>query len=303
MYEVIIIGGGIAGITASIYAARKRMGFLLITKNFGGQFTESGQILNYPGMVKTDGLEFSKSLKKQIDFNGIKPNLNEEVKKIEEIPGRRFKVYTDKGSYESKSLIISSGSMPRKLNIPGEKEFANKGVTYCSICDGPLFSGRDIAVIGGGNSALEGVDFTKDIAGKIYLLNINKDFTAHEYLVERVTSYSNVEVIHNSEVKEIYGDALVKGLKYEKQGREYNLAVAGVIIEAGRQPVTGFAKGFVELTEQGHIKIDCQARTTRQGVFAAGDCASGQEYQYVIAAGQGCISLLKAARYLARQKI
>jgi len=297
MYEAIIVGAGIAGSTAAIYASRKRMNFLLISKNFGGQFLESGEILNYPGIVKTNGVEFRSILERQLEFNQIKPKTGEEIKKIEKTK-EGFRVISDKAAYEAKTVIISTGSIPKKLNVPGEVEYTNKGLTYCSVCDGPLFSGMDIAVIGGGNSALEGVDFTKDIARKIYLINVNKNFNAHEYLIENVTSYQNVEVISEAKTIEIIGDKFVTGLIYEKNKEKKRLDIGGVIVEIGRQPMTDFLEGFLALDEHKHIVADCQGRTSVEGVFAAGDCASSHEYQYTIAAGQGCVALLKAARYI-----
>jgi NADH-dependent peroxiredoxin subunit F len=300
MYEVIIVGGGIAGCTAAVYASRKRMKFLLITKEFGGQFLESGEILNYPGIVKTDGAEFNSIFEKQMEFNAVKPNTGEKVEKIEK-RDFGFKVTSDNNSYETKTIIIATGSKPRKLNVPGEDKYARKGVTYCSICDGPLFSGMDIAIIGGGNSALEGVDFTKDIAKKIYLINIGKKFDAHEYLIEKVASYKNVEIINEARTTEILGGKFVTGLAYEKSGNKNRLNVQGIIVEIGRIPATEFLEGFLELDNHKHIAIDCQGRTSVEGVFAAGDCASGHEYQYTIAAGQGCMALLKAARYIANK--
>ncbi|MFC1658300.1 NAD(P)/FAD-dependent oxidoreductase [Candidatus Omnitrophota bacterium] len=301
MYEVAIVGGGIAGCTAAIYASRKRMNFLLITKKLGGQMLESGEILNYPGVVETDGAEFSAVFEKQLAFNNVKPNTGEVVESIEKTESG-FRVKSDKNSYETKTVIIATGSIPRKLGVPGEDKYANKGVTYCSICDGPLFSGKDIAIVGAGNSALEGVDFTKDIARKIYLVNIAKDFNAHEYLIEKVSSYKNVEVINEAKTVEVAGEKFVNGLIYEKGGKKQRLDVAGIIVEVGRIPTTEFVEGFLKLDEHKHIVIDCQGRTSVEGVFAAGDCSSVHEYQYTIAAGQGCIALLKAARYLANKE-
>jgi alkyl hydroperoxide reductase subunit F len=301
MYDVVIIGGGIAGQTAAIYASRKRMDFLLLTKELGGQFLNSSEILNYPGIIKTTGIEFKSVMDKQLEFNKVKPVEGETVERIEKIKDG-FRVYGDRKSYETRTVIIATGAGPRKLNVPGEEEFAGKGVTYCSICDGPLFSGMDIAVVGGGNSALEAVDFTKDIARKIYLINIGREFNAHEYLIERVNSYGNVEVIKEAATKEILGDRFVNGLVYERDSKKHTLKVQGVIIEIGRTPNVDFLRGFLELDEHDHIAVDCQARTSVEGVFAAGDCTSGHEYQYITSAGQGCMALLKAARYLANKK-
>ncbi len=301
MYEVVIIGSGIAGETAAIYAARKKMEFLLVTRKLGGQFLESGEVLNYPGIVSTTGAEFSDIMEEQLETNGVEPREGEEVTAIEKA-GDECRVISDKDEYRTKSVIIATGASPRKLDVPGEEELKNKGVTYCSVCDGPLFSGMDIAIVGGGNSALEGVSFTQKIANKIYVVNIEESFTAHEYLVEKVESYDNVEIIHNAATREIMGDKSVEGLKYERDGEERTLDVRGVIIEIGRRPNTEFVKDIVERDDHAHIIVDCQTRTSVDGIFAAGDCASGHEYQYVIAAGQGCMALLKAARYLAAKK-
>jgi thioredoxin reductase len=298
MNDVIIIGGGIAGCTAAIYASRKKSNFLLVTKDLGGQFMESGEILNYPGIVKTDGAEMAERFEKQLEANGIEPVTGEEIKSVKRIE-KGFAIESDKNRYQARSLIIATGSVPRRLGVPGEKELANRGVTYCSVCDGPLFSGKKIAIIGGGNSALEAVDFTKDIVSEIVLINNTDKFNGFEYLIEKVNALDKAEVIHNAEVKEIRGGDDVESLIYEKEGRSVDVDVDGVIIEIGRKPITGLVEGFLELTGNGHISIDCQGRTSQEGVFAAGDCASGQEFQYAVAAGQGCIAFLKAARYLA----
>jgi len=300
MHEVVIIGAGIAGCTAALYASRKKMDYLILARDFGGQFLESGEILNYPGIVKTTGEEFLGMFEEQMKFNNIEPKLDEEVSGIEPI-GKGFTVISDKDRYETMTVIIATGSRPRKLDVPGEKEFLKKGVTYCSICDGPLFSGKDIAIIGGGNSALEAVDFTKNIVRKIYLLNIAEELTGHEVLMNKARSYENVEIINRAATTELTGKEFINGLKYEKDGKLHALDVEGIIIEIGRNPNTEFVKGFLELDERNHIVIDCQARSSVEGVFAAGDCASGREFQYAIAAGQGCIALLKAARYIAEK--
>jgi len=270
----------------------------MVSKEFGGQFLESGEIFNYPGFVKIDGYEFHVNMRKQLEANDVKLNLEEDVKGIERINGG-FKVLTDKNKYETKTIIIATGSGHRTLNVPGEKEFKNKGVTYCAICDGPLFKGKDIAIVGGGNSALEGVEITRNFVNKVYLINIGKDFTGYKYLTEKLEKASNVEIINEAKTKEIVGDNKVTGLKYEKNGQEKTIKVDGVIVEIGRNPNTGFAEGVIELDEHRHVKIDCECRTSVPGIFSAGDCASGHEYQYVIAAGQGCTAFLKVMRYLA----
>lgn len=301
MLDTIIIGAGIAGLTAAIYASRKRMKFEIISTEFGGQFMESGEVLNYPGIVKTTGAELASKMKKQMEFNDV--NVKKEAAKKIEKKGSSFNVVTDKNSYEARTVIIASGARPRKLDVPGEEKYKNKGVSYCAICDGPLFRDADVAVVGSGNSALEAVDFLLNIAKKIYLVNNNKTFTAHEYLVERIKSKEKVEIIYSADTKRIEGDKKnVTKLKYMQNRKEKEVDVEGIFIEIGRVPNTGFAKDAVDIDEHGHIVIDAQTKTSANGIFAAGDCASGHEYQYVIAAGQGCMALIKAARYLASKK-
>jgi len=300
-YDLIIVGAGIAGHTAAIYAARKRMNFLYVSETFGGQYYESGEILNYPGIVETNGVEFAKIMKKQMEFNKIKLNENEKVEKIEK-KKNIFKIKTNKGEYESKSVIIATGSHPRKLDVKGEEEFLKKGVTYCAICDGPLYNKMEIAIIGGGNSALEAVDFTNKIAKKVYLIHRRNEFRAYEYLLERLKGMKNVEIITPANVKEIMGNKFVTGIKIEHKGKERELKVSGVFVEIGRVPNTDFVKNLVKLDKGGHIIVDVYTKTSVQGLFSAGDCTSIQNYQYAVSAGQGCTALLEAAKYIAEEE-
>jgi thioredoxin reductase len=300
VYDTIIIGAGIAGCTAAVYAARNRMDFLILTKEFGGQFMESGEVLNYPGIVKTTGAEFSMKMEEQLKFNNVKMNEGEEVTSIAK-KGANYVVNTNKGKYETQTVIIATGAHARKLNVPGEEKFAKKGVYYCAICDGPLLARKNVAIIGGGNSALEAVDFMKNIAKKIYIINNSDRFSCHQYLCEKV-NIRNVETIMNARTTEIYGKDFAEGIRYEQDGKTKSLEVSGVIIEIGRVPSTDFVKGFLKMDDSGHIKINCKTHTSEPGIFAAGDCASGHEYQYVISAGQGCMALIKAHRYISNKK-
>jgi len=301
MLDTIIIGAGVAGMTAAIYASRKRMKFEILSTNVGGQMMESGEVLNYPGIIQTKGAEFASTMDKQLKFNKVSVKL-ETVKEIKKA-GSNFKIITNKKIYEARSVIITSGARPRELNVPGEKDYKNRGVTYCAICDGPLFSGKDVAVVGGGDAALEAVDFLLNIAKKIYLINIEEKLKAHEYLQERIHGQKNVEVISKAVTKEVIGNGkFVTGLKYEQDGKEKQIKVGGIFVEIGRLPNTDFTKKLINLDEHNHVSIDCTTNTSVPGIFAAGDCASGHEYQYVIAAGQGCMALIKTARYLASKK-
>ncbi|MFH1787974.1 MAG: NAD(P)/FAD-dependent oxidoreductase [Candidatus Altiarchaeota archaeon] len=300
MHDTVIIGAGIAGLTAAIYASRKRMKYEIISSNFGGQFMSSGEVLNYPGIVATTGAEFSSIMEEQAKANDVNVKL-ETVNEVRR-EGSNFLVVTDKAEYETQTVIIATGARARKLGVPGEERLARKGVAYCSICDGPLFSGMDVAIVGGGNAALEAVDFMKDIASSIHMMVRGDSFTGHEYLIEKVNANPKVQVHFNADTIEILGDDFVFEIKYVQEGEEKKLSVKGVIIEIGRVPNTEVFNGFVELDEHQHVKVDCQANTSVPGVFAAGDCASGHEYQYIIAAGQGCMALIKSARYLANKK-
>ena len=295
--ETIIIGAGMSGLTAAIYASRKRMNYKIISTDIGGQFLVSGEVLNYPGIIQTTGVEFRSVMEKQMEANQVEIT-TETVKEVKK-DGQNFEVVTDKNKYETKSIIIATGSKARKLNVPGEKRLSKRGVTYCAICDGPLFSDMTVAVVGGGDSAMEAVDFLREIAKKIYMLVRGDKLSGHEYLQERTKDNPKVEILYNADTKEILGDKLVSGIKFDQNGKERELDVRGVIIEIGRIPNVDPFRDLVEVDEHGHIQIDCQMKTNIPGIYAAGDCASGHEYQYVISAGQGCMALLKVARYLA----
>ena len=300
MLDTIIIGGGIAGITAAIYASRKKMDFKLFAEEPGGQFMVSGEVLNYPGIVKTTGVEFFMTMQEQMKFNNVEL-VNEKVERIEKI-GDNFKVVTAGGEFETQTVIIASGARARKLNVEGEERLAKKGLTYCSVCDGPIFQGKEVVVIGGGDAALEAVDFMHKIATKITMLVRGDSLKGHEYLIENMKDLDNVDIQYGAETVEILGDNFVAGLKYKQNGEDKELKAEGVIIEIGRTPNTDFVKDLVEIDQDGHIVVDCQGHSNVPGVLAAGDCANGHEYQYVIAAGQGCMALLKAARYLSNKQ-
>lgn len=299
VHETIIIGCGIAGITAAIYASRKRMDYLLISSDFGGQINIAGKVENYPGFKHTDMEHLGKALQEQLEYNNVEIHY-ENVGKIER-DGDFFKVKTNKSVHESRTLIIATGARARKLKVPGEEEFARKGLTYCSICDGPLFKDYDVAVIGGGDSALEAADYMARIAKKIYIINIKDNLGGHEYLRERVEGKRKIEIINNAQTIEVYGDNIVNGLKYKQNGEIKDLRVGAVIIAVGRIPNTDIVKGFLELDTHNHIKVNKNCRTSVHGVFAAGDCTDIHEYQFVVAAGQGCAALLSAAKYLQRR--
>ncbi|MEM3127052.1 MAG: DUF5752 family protein [Candidatus Woesearchaeota archaeon] len=299
VFETIIIGAGIAGMAAAIYASRKRMDYLLLGEEFGGQMSVAGEIENYPGITKTNWIEFTKMFEEQMKYNDVEVR-KETVIKVEKLDGT-FRIKTNGSEYESDTIIICSGARARKLNIPGEERFANKGVTYCAICDGPLFKEMDVAVVGGGDAALEAVDFLMRIAKKIHIITINPELRGHEYLIERVLRKEKVVPHFNSYTKEIIGDKFVSGIKFEENGKMKEIAVRGIFVEIGRIPNTEFLGTLVDRDKDGHIVVNKYCETNCPGIYAAGDCADIHEYQFAISAGQGVTALLRAAGYLQRK--
>jgi len=300
VYETIIIGAGIAGLTAAIYASRKRMNYLIFSEDFGGQINISGEIENYPGFAKTNWVEFGKRFQEQIKYNNIKINY-ESIKNITKSKNV-FEVRTNKTIYKTHTVILCSGARARELNVSGEKRLLGKGLTYCAICDGPLFKNKTVAVIGGGDSAMEAVDFLKDIVKKIYIITINPELRGHEYLIERVKKTKNARLITNATTKEISGDKSVTAIKYEQDNKVKQLNVQGIFVEIGRIPNTELVTRFVNLDKDRHVVVNKFSETNVPGFFAAGDCTDIHAYQFIIAAGQGCTALLRAVNYLHQLK-
>lgn len=305
LYDVIIIGGGPAGITAGIYAARQRLNTLLITKDFGGQVARKAVLIeNYPGFEEISGQEliqrFEKHLRKfKVDIE------RDEVTKLRKI-NNHFIVFTgNKNEFEAKAVIIASGADPRPLEIPGEKEFIGRGLSYCVTCDGPLFSDKTVAVIGGGNAGFEAAIFLSKVAKKIYILEGGPEVRADAENQERVRKTGKAEVITNAILKKIQGKQFVDSLIYEdkKTGKTITLPLEGIFVEIGSQPSTSFAKGLVDFNERDEIKVEFETYQTKTpGLFAAGDVNIGKYKQIVTAAGEGAKAALATYDYLQKQK-
>lgn len=296
MFDLIIIGAGPAGITAAIYAARKRIETLIITKDIGGQTALSGDVENYTGYQFISGpelaLKFEEHLRK-FDLTLKENEAAQEVKRAANL----IRVRTDKGSYEARAVIIASGKRSRELGVPGEKEFKNKGLTYCATCDAPLFSGKDVAVIGGGNSALDAAIQLIKIAGKIYIINIAENLTADLIMQQAARGSPKVAVLNGASVTAIAGNKMVTALKIKKEGKEELLPVQGVFVEIGLKPNSEFAPE-VEKNELGELKVNPYNQTNIPGIFAAGDVTNVPEKQIVIAAGEGSKAALSVFKYL-----
>lgn len=300
MYELIIVGGGPAGITASIYAARKRMNFLVITKDIGGQAALSSDIENYTGYQYITGPELTKKFEEHMQEFQIELKYEDVVgiEKTDEI----FKVKTDKGIYESKALIIASGAKPRTLKVPGEQEFKNRGVTYCATCDAPLFPDKDVVVVGGGNSGLDATLQLMKIANKIHLIEHGPRLRGDEIMRDKVERSETVTVLTNTNVLEISGDKFVTGVTVEREGKRETLGAQGVFIEIGYIPNSEFAAGVVKLNERKEIVVDDRCKTSVDGIFAAGDVTDVPQKQVIVAAGEGAKAALCAHEYLQRLK-
>jgi len=298
MYDLIIIGAGPAGITASVYAARRRMSLLVISQDIGGQAALSGDIENYTGYQFITGPELAAKFEEHMRKFDIAVKENEEAVQLKRIDDKIL-VKTNKGSYEAKTAIIASGKRSRELNVPGEREFKNKGLTYCATCDAPLFNGKVVAIIGGGNSALDAALQLIKIAKHSYIINITSALGGDAIMREKINESEIVTVLNNTKVTAILGDRMVTGIKIKREGKVEQLAVQGVFIEIGLIPNSEFAKD-IEKNQFREIKVNCRNETNIPGVFAAGDVTDVPEKQIIIAAGEGSKAALSAFRYLAR---
>ncbi|MBL7058744.1 FAD-dependent oxidoreductase, partial [Patescibacteria group bacterium] len=232
IYDTIIIGAGPAGFTAAIYAARREMKTLIISKDTGGQLILASSIENYPGFKKIDSFELTSKMEDHVKDLGVEIKISE-VQTIKK-DGDNFVLYTNNEEFTARTIIIAMGLSPRRLAIKGEDEFSGKGVSYCSNCDGPLFRNKVVAVIGGGNSALDAAEVLSKIASKVYLVHRSEEFKAFEALVNKVKSVENIEMVLNSDIKEIFGSTKVEKIKVLKNDEEREIDVDGVFIEVGR---------------------------------------------------------------------
>jgi alkyl hydroperoxide reductase subunit F len=300
MLDLVVIGAGPAGITASVYAARKKIDFLVITKDIGGQTAWSGDIENYTGYQFITGPELTAKFEEHMRQYNITVKENEEVKEVKKIDNI-ISVISDKAGYEAKTVIIASGKRTRELNVPGEKEFKNRGLTYCATCDAPLFAGKTVAVIGGGNSALDAAIQLIKIAKRIYIINNTLALGGDEIMREEAQKSNIVTVLNNSRVIAIIGDKFVEGIKIEREKKEETLAVQGVFVEIGLIPNSLIAPDL-EKNQLGEIKVNRQNETNIAGIFAAGDVTDVPEKQIIIAAGEGSKVCLSAFRYLVQHR-
>lgn len=302
-YDCVIIGAGPAGLTAGIYVSRGGFKTLILEKlAAGGQVLLTSEIENYPGFpggVKS--FELMERMEAQAKSFGVVLEYKEAEKiRVEspEDPLKRAFILNDE--IKSRSLIIASGAGPKRLNVPKEDEFIGRGVSYCATCDGPLYRGREVAVVGGGDKAVEEALFLSRLAGKVTLIHRRSEFRAANILRERLKEAQNVALVLESVVEEISGDKAVRGLKLRgvKSRELFEISVDGVFIFIGINPNTGFLKGVLSLDDGGFITADERMRTPLEGMFACGDCRRKDLYQLVTACGDGASAGFSAVKYL-----
>ena len=303
MYELIIVGAGPAGVTAAVYAARKRMNFIVVSEDIGGQTTWSGDIENYTGYQFITGTELVGKFEEHMKKYNIPLKENEKVIELKKSDtDNTVIVKTENGAtHEAKTAIIASGKRSRELGVPGEKEFRKRGVTYCATCDGPLFAGKDVAIVGGGNSGLEAALQLIKIAHKIYLINITSNLTGDPILREKVIASDKVRVMNDTRVFEVMGDNFVHSIKVAHAKGKETIPVKGVFAEIGLIPNSEFVQG-IEKNQWGEIIVNNCNETNVPFIYAAGDVTDVPEKQIIIAAGEGSKALLSAYGYLAHLK-
>jgi NADH-dependent peroxiredoxin subunit F len=301
MYDLVIVGGGPGGVAAGIYAARKKMKTVLVTDSFGGQSLNSAGIENWIGTKVISGFDLAKALEEHLrtqpDLEIVDGDMVVNIEKKDlGIPDGGFLVTTKNGkTFEAKYVLITAGSRRKRLGVPGEDAFDGKGVVFCTTCDAPLFGGKTVAVVGGGNSALESVLDLIPYASKIYLLVRSDVLRGDPVSQEKVKSHPQVQILWNSVIDEIRGDKFVTGIRYKdvKSGDEKELALDGVFVEVGLMPNSDFVKGLLEIEQYGHIHVDHQTQATScPGIWAAGDVTDGLYQQNNISVGDSIKAVL-----------
>ncbi len=303
MYDLIIIGSGPAGMTAGIYAARREMKTLIIGREVGGQLVWASEIENYPGFNKINAFELIDRIKQQTLGCGVELK-DDEVKRIEKTARGTFLLYTGRESFEAKAVIVAIGLSPRRLAVPGEVEFNGRGVSYCANCDGPFFKNKTVAVIGGGNSALDAAEVMSKIGSQVYLIHYNDKLKAFEALLDEVKSKSNISILLNTTIKSIEGKDKVEKIKVLNSltNTVTEILLDGVFIEVGRIASTDLIADLADRDQKNQILANSKGETKTPGLFAAGDVTDCEFKQLTIAMGQATTAALSAYQYLQLNK-
>ena len=304
MYDLMIIGGGPAGLTASVYAARKQLNTLLVSIDIGGQGSATLGIENYMGYQFIEGPELMDKFQAQMSQFPIDQKIGDKISRLGKIDGGLEAVSEAGDKYQAKAAIYAAGKSPRKLNVPGEAELAGRGVTYCAICDGPVFAGQRVVVVGGGNSALEAALDMVQIAEHVDLVSLTQ-LTGDRILIDKLSCAKNLAIFTEYRTEKIEGQDFASGILIRslQSGDGKRLEVTGVFIEIGLVPNSEPVKELIKLNKRGEVPINCSCETTIPGLYAAGDVTDVPEKQIVVAAGEGAKATLQAHRYLQRLAI
>ncbi|MDO8619271.1 MAG: FAD-dependent oxidoreductase [Candidatus Daviesbacteria bacterium] len=302
-FDTIIIGAGPAGITAAIYAVRKNLKVLVLTKDIGGQAARSGDIENYPGFSVITGVDLAKKFREELanfENNGLWIKEGIEVMDLSGADPNFVVKTSGNQEYHGKTVIIASGRIPKMLGVKGEKELLGKGVATCSTCDTPFYKDKDVAVVGGGNSALDAAFSLQKVARSITIINNTDNLRGDEILLKNVTTSPRVKILNNTEVLEILGEVAVGGVRIkEGSGKEDTLLVSGVFIEVGWIPSTSFDK-LTDKNDGGEIEVDEYGASSIPGIYAAGDVNNLWGEQIIIAAGEGSKVALRVAEHISK---
>jgi len=303
IYDVIIVGGGPAGLSAAVYAARKVLKTLLVTEDIGGQVTWTYDVDNYLGFSQVETADLIAKFEEHVEKYGVEKLVGVEVKALE-LTGRTKKVIVGDGTTcLAKTIILATGKRPKTLDVPGEKELLGMGVTYCSTCDAPLFADLNVAVAGGGNSALEAVLDLMKVARKVYMVSLTP-LTGDPILEDKVRNSPKVEIFTECEILRIVGESTVEGIEIAPlgTGKVERLEVSGIIVEIGLLPNSGLVLDTVETNPAGEVIIDSRCRTGVAGLFACGDVTDVPFKQVIVAAGEGAKAALSAYDYIISQR-
>lgn len=307
-YDIIIIGGGPAGLTAAIYTLRKELKTLIVSQDLGGQVAITNEVENYPGFDLISGPELITKFRQQVEkFSSSQSGeaggkiILDQVVKIEPHESH-YKVKANNQEFESLAVILAFGLTPRDLGgVPGEDKFKGRGISFCATCDAPLYKGKTVAIVGGGNSALEAVEELTKIAKKVYLIHRKDTFRGDQILIDRLPSYKNLEQLLNSDIVEFIGEQKLEKIIVKNSAGKKEVEVDGVFLEIGHITKTDWLKDFVDLNKQGEIIIDDKCLTSRPGIFAAGDVTTLAYKQIIIAAGEGAKAALSAYNYISKK--
>lgn len=301
IFDVIVVGGGAAGLTAGIYSSRARLSTLILNEGaIGGQMVLTDEIANYPGVEKTNGYLLASTMKKQAKEFGCKIKANLKVKSYD-LEGEIKRIVLEDGrEFSSRSVILAPGGRPRPLQIPGEEQFKGSGISYCATCDGEFFTGKEVIVVGGGNSALEEAVALTTYAEKVTIVHQFDHFQAFQHAVDQARMNPKIEFIMESELRTFSGNGVLQEVSMEHlpSGLTTSKNIDGVFIFAGYIPNTSDLKGIIDLNERKEILVDPDMRTSISGVFAAGDCIAKKYRQVTTAVADGTIASLSAAEYI-----